>query len=524
MSTTHHQVVGKCNNSAACEFKDENTFRRETLFFSGKVVSVLAGLGFGLQKLSTKSAQDCSESSICTSKGLKKTDGAGELFEDEVGKRCTGLLRERDLQFKMLKNWRPRASEHFWKMRSATCARDCSESSVSHKNCNKTGTFRAAPKSPHCRSSYAGLQLAVTKRIGRAARSKAWVMLRRSWQAGLQLDAAKRSVTAARREELGCRSYKRASWEAVQSTSSPDKWLLREEVAERRDASAKGSLSEEVAIAQQRKVHRFIHPSIHPFIHPSIPSFIGSFIDYGFTESPIHWVMGSLNRSIDSSVPLIHWVIADRLAASFVHWFAESFIHRLTKSYIDSHDSHDSLIHWFTEPSIHCIHWFIRSLIHWFDSFIGSLIHCFTGCLIHWVIAALIPWLSDSLIHWFINSLVHWFIHSVVHGWILSCHFIGILSNHSLIVSQKLSYRPLISYWHVVFSKLSPQRGPGTTWCDIIWYHIPLPIRKLPVENGDEFLIDITLCSPSCLGMTWCSAHLARVQLRQEIKTVLLAS
>ena len=36
MSTTHHQVVGKCNNSAACEFKDENTFGRETLFFRVK--------------------------------------------------------------------------------------------------------------------------------------------------------------------------------------------------------------------------------------------------------------------------------------------------------------------------------------------------------------------------------------------------------------------------------------------------------------------------------------------------------
>jgi len=76
---------------------------------------------------------------------------------------------------------------------------------------------------------YAGLQLAVTKRLGTAARSKALVMLRRSWQAGLQLEVAKRIVTAARREGLGCRSYRRASWEAGQSRSSPEKWLLREE-------------------------------------------------------------------------------------------------------------------------------------------------------------------------------------------------------------------------------------------------------------------------------------------------------
>jgi len=71
-------------------------------------------------------------------------------------------------------------------------------------------------------------------------------MLRRSWQARLQLEVAKRNVTAARREELGCRSYKRASWEAAQSRSSPDQWLLREEVAERRGASAKRSLRKEV--------------------------------------------------------------------------------------------------------------------------------------------------------------------------------------------------------------------------------------------------------------------------------------
>ena len=79
--------------------------------------------------------------------------------------------------------------------------------------------------------------------------------------AELQLDVAKRTVWAARREELGCRSCKRASWEAAQR-SSPEKWLLREEVAERRGGSAKRSFSEEVA--QQREVaHSSIHPSIN---------------------------------------------------------------------------------------------------------------------------------------------------------------------------------------------------------------------------------------------------------------------
>ena len=62
------------------------------------------------------------------------------------------------------------------------------------------------------------------------------------------MELAKCLVAAAQREELGCRSYQRASQEAGRSRSSPDKWLLKEEVAaERRGASAKRLLSEEVA-------------------------------------------------------------------------------------------------------------------------------------------------------------------------------------------------------------------------------------------------------------------------------------
>ena len=57
-----------------------------------------------------------------------------------------------------------------------------------------------------------GLQPAVTKRIGTAACRKASVMLRRSWQGGLQLEVAKRIIRAVRREEvswLGGRSEQR---------------------------------------------------------------------------------------------------------------------------------------------------------------------------------------------------------------------------------------------------------------------------------------------------------------------------
>ena len=41
-------------------------------------------------------------------------------------------------------------------------------------------------------------------------RSEHSEMPRSSWQAGLQLEVAKRIVKAARREDLGCRSYRRA--------------------------------------------------------------------------------------------------------------------------------------------------------------------------------------------------------------------------------------------------------------------------------------------------------------------------
>eukprot|EP00435_Cladocopium_sp_Y103_P055733 s1620_g18.t1 len=67
-----------------------------------------------------------------------------------------------------------------------------------------------------------------------------------------KLEVAQRHVTAARsKDELGCRSYRRGSWEAAQSRNSTNKRLLREEVVERRGASAKRSLS--VEVAPQRK-------------------------------------------------------------------------------------------------------------------------------------------------------------------------------------------------------------------------------------------------------------------------------
>ena len=85
MSTTlscqpHHQAVRKSKGAGACEFTGENTFGRQALCFTGmeapgvaKVGSVFPRVGgLDLGKLSTKSARDCSESSICTSKYLIK--------------------------------------------------------------------------------------------------------------------------------------------------------------------------------------------------------------------------------------------------------------------------------------------------------------------------------------------------------------------------------------------------------------------------------------------------------------------
>ena len=118
-----------------------------------------------------------------------------------------------------------------------------------------------------------GLQPAATKRIGTAARGKAVVMPQRPWQAGLQLEVAKRIATAAVRKKNGpAEAAKQVAGrqlraEAEQRGSSPDKRLPREKVAEPRSTSAKSSLSEKVT--QKRNDH----PSIHSIIHPFIDSF-----------------------------------------------------------------------------------------------------------------------------------------------------------------------------------------------------------------------------------------------------------
>ena len=182
-------------------------------------------------------------------------------------------------------------------------------------------------------------------------------MLRRSWQAGLQLEVATR-IAAVRREDLGCRSYKRASWEAARSRSSPDKWLLREEVAERRGALAKRS---QWKVAQLRKLAR---PSIHPSIYPSL-------------HSLLHWFMRTL----------IHWI-----SDSLIHWFIDSSTHSFT-------------------PSL--IHWFIGSLVHKKS----SLIHRLTNSHIHRLIDSFGQFCMDSVMGRVIFSdpLIHGVLSNIMY-------------------------------------------------------------------------------------------------------------
>ena len=80
--------MGPVEESGAHEFTDEHAFGRKTLFlramwFQGRrsKVSVSAIACLDLGKLSTKSAQDCGESSICISKSHKH-GVIGALLDD----------------------------------------------------------------------------------------------------------------------------------------------------------------------------------------------------------------------------------------------------------------------------------------------------------------------------------------------------------------------------------------------------------------------------------------------------------
>ena len=234
-----------------------------------------------------------------------------------------------------------------------------------------------------------------------------------------------------------------------------------------------------------------------------IDSLICWFIDsstHPFTESLIHWFIDSqVHPCIDSLMQWltespVRWAIDSRI------FFIDSSVHYSTGSlshcwFIDSSPGYfiQSLIHWFMDSSITkwFLHWFIDSLVHWL---IDSLSHCFVASLIHGFIY--------SLIHWFIKSLALWFIHSVVQFLI---HWCTSQLQHSIAsASQKLSYRPLISYSNVLFSKLPPRRGPGTTWlCSLTVGHVPVQgkffVRPKTIMGGVHFFLVPFLFFHSCL-------------------------
>ena len=108
MSTTHHQVVGKCNSSEACEFWVKTRSGAKPCIFSGNVAPGVAAVGslfpglrasFALENLKKQTASEHfwkmrsanSESSICKMLKFKKIDAFGALLEDEAGKMCTSL-------------------------------------------------------------------------------------------------------------------------------------------------------------------------------------------------------------------------------------------------------------------------------------------------------------------------------------------------------------------------------------------------------------------------------------------------
>ena len=102
MSTTsscqpRHQIAGKRKSSEACEFMGENTLG--PYVFSSNVVSGVAEVGCVFPQVRDSIWESCRQKAH----------------------RTAGL----DLHVKNLMR-----SEHFWKMKLAKCAQDCSESSI----------------------------------------------------------------------------------------------------------------------------------------------------------------------------------------------------------------------------------------------------------------------------------------------------------------------------------------------------------------------------------------------------------
>ena len=288
----------------------------------------------------------CSEISICTSNYLKKLT----------------------------------AAEYSWKMRSAKCAGDCSESSFCQTSRSKNWRMLSSGKSS---------LLSVLR--------KCWLTWRDAlalracnllWQNALaRLRAVKRWWCCDAPAMWDC------SWSlltGLYELHEEKNWVAEAMAAQRRSSWEKGLLSE--GVAQWRKkssstIHLFsqsfllIHSSVHPFM-------------YWFVDSWMHWFIGSL----------IHWFID-----SLLHWSSDSLIHPST----------DSSIRRLTHPPCH---WFVDSQVHPCVGFIDSWMH-------DRIVESLIYWIMVSSFHWFVGLLLIWFSESMpIHGFIRSLYF-----SHSLI-------------------------------------------------------------------------------------------
>ena len=163
---------------------------------------------------------------------------------------------------------------------------------------------------------------------------------------------------------------------------------------------------------------------------------------------------------------MIHWFVG--AIDSLIHWFTDSSFHWLSDSLVSSLLS----VQWLIYLLVSLIQWFTGWLV---PSFIESvqvsdpLIHCFVGSLSHWFIETLLRCLIDSLVHCFIRSYCWIFFHFMLFHLQLNHHLLicWCTSQHQHFIasaSQRLSYRPSVSYSHFICSKLLPWHGPGTIW------------------------------------------------------------
>ena len=184
MSTTNHHVVGKRSSSGTRAWNHgwkHSWARNHVFFFRVKWLLWSPKKGVCFRGLGPRSAK-------------------------VVDKKCAGLKRELGLHFKIAKNWRGRSTFGRWGRKNVhqTEAR-----ARFHIKIFKTDMFGEAPRSPHCYGcatvgpfGAAFLLCGFATGCDKTHWHSCAATLRHSWQARLQLEVAKRIVTAARKVAL----------------------------------------------------------------------------------------------------------------------------------------------------------------------------------------------------------------------------------------------------------------------------------------------------------------------------------